>query len=185
MIEHEKKYSIRLTGKLRQKILDFGFFEKGDSHQRDTYYSRKDVDFMKTKECLRIREESDTAELTYKPPTTKQMLESDSIWKQEINIAINLKQIDDLDKILQALGCKKLCTVDKKRKTFVKQHITIVIDTIANLGNFVEIEILNDKQDDSAIDQINKIAKELGINQQKVVTLPYRDLLMLSQGYTF
>ncbi|MEV6138898.1 CYTH domain-containing protein [Nocardia sp. NPDC051990] len=42
--------------------------EAGHLTEVDTYYSRPDVDYMKTVERLRIRHRDGFAEITYKPP---------------------------------------------------------------------------------------------------------------------
>ena len=42
-----------------------GFAQTGQLHENDTYYSRPDVNFMQTVECLRVRERDGFAEMTY------------------------------------------------------------------------------------------------------------------------
>ena len=71
LLEIERKR--QLTGdakELIKQLQDLGFEPKSSRHEMDTYYSRPDVDFMQTVECLRIRQRDGFAEVTYKPATT-------------------------------------------------------------------------------------------------------------------
>ncbi|GEC06577.1 hypothetical protein SSP24_42320 [Streptomyces spinoverrucosus] len=53
----------------------------------DTYYSCPGVDYMKTVECLRVRQRGDFPEITYKPPSTTATHSTDSvISKPETNV---------------------------------------------------------------------------------------------------
>ncbi len=179
MIEHEKKFRVTNVSSLVKEIRKLGFKGGGTTNQKDTYYSRPDIDFMITKECLRIRTNAENLhEITYKPPTTKDMKESNAIWKREINIHLDSKDLRSASELLFAIGCKELCVVNKKRSVYKKGNITLAIDHIEGLGDFIEVEILSSKEDQNAIRQIDKLADQLDIDSTKVVKLPYRDLLM-------
>ena len=71
LLEIERKR--QLTGdakELIKQLRDLGFELQSNLREIDTYYSRPDVDFMQTVECLRIRQRDGFAEVTYKPATT-------------------------------------------------------------------------------------------------------------------
>ena len=71
LLEIERKR--QLTGNIEEligRLQNIGFELKSNLHEIDTYYSRPDVDFMQTFECLRIRQRDSFAEVTYKPATT-------------------------------------------------------------------------------------------------------------------
>jgi adenylate cyclase class 2 len=176
MIEHEKKFRLKDPTDFEIKTSKLNFVAGKESYQKDTYFSRPDVDFMETKECLRIRIETDLTEITYKPPTTRSMAASQSIWKREINLTV--KDETAAKEFLLALGSIELCTVEKRRKEFLRGNITVSIDHITDLGDFVEIEIIAQEEDTTLLDKINEVATELGLSDSEVVSLPYRDLLM-------
>ncbi|WP_457915745.1 CYTH domain-containing protein [Candidatus Minimicrobia naudis] len=68
---------------------NIGFELKSNLREIDTYYSRPDVDFMQTVECLRIRQRDSFAEVTYKPATTAAThTENNVIIKPETNLPI-------------------------------------------------------------------------------------------------
>ena len=55
-----------------------------------------------------------------------------------------------------------------------------MLDSIKNAGLFAEIEIqTNDEQ--SALEKINAVAHELGLDESMVETLPYRDIVLNNQ----
>ena len=182
MIEHEKKYRVDSHESIADSLAKLGFKKNGTSAQKDTYFTRADVDFMETKECLRIREEDSKCELTYKPPTTKDMEAASSIWKKETNIDLTEDGVLSAEELLRSIGCLKLCVVDKHRVSYIKDNLTVALDTIVGLGLFVERENLaTDKQDD-AIAIIESLAADLGILVTDTVKLPYRDLVMDAQA---
>lgn len=176
MIEHEKKYRLKKITAVREYLMQEGFMALDEIYQKDIYFSRPDVDFMKTKECLRIRVEDKRIEITYKPPTTALMHESGAIWKQEINVAV--KSEVDARNLFLAIGSVELCTVEKRRTEFKKGNLTAAFDKITGVGEFIELEILSEGEDSSAITAIESLATQLGLQDSDVVTLPYRDLCM-------
>ncbi len=178
MIEQEKKYKLHDPKSVDAKLLELGFKKKSEKQQKDTYYTRADVDFMVTMECLRIREEHGFIELTYKPESTKEMINNKSIWKKETNLTIQDLQRDDAHTFLELLGCKALCVVDKNRTTYYKDSVNVAIDNVKNLGYYLELEVLTHQRDEEAINLIEITAKQLGIKANDSIGLPYRDLLM-------
>lgn len=178
MIEHEKKYYANNTSSLLKTLKDLGFTKIGTKKQKDTYYSRPDIDFMQTVECLRIREEDQNIEITYKPPTSQSMKLASAIWKEETNLTVNKDEAESAYQLLGALGCPILCVVDKTRTTYKKGQLTVAIDHIENLGDFIEIEILAKKADSSLTAAIENLANKLNLPGESVVTKPYRDLIM-------
>ena len=176
MIEHEKKFLLQDPSSLKTQLYDLNFVAGEESYQKDIYFTRADIDFMETKECLRIRVEAGHTEITYKPPTTKSMATSQSIWKREINLTVEDEAI--AKDFLLALGSIELCTVEKRRREFHRGKLTVSIDHVTNLGDYVELEILAQEEDLSLVDQIKKVVSELGLSKSEVVDLPYRDLLM-------
>lgn len=176
MIEHEKKFSIASLDEMPALLSSLGYKKSGSSYQKDVYFSRPDVDFMKTRECLRIRTEDKGIEITYKPATTKAMQDSSAIWKKETNVAVQ-DEATARD-LLLAIGSKELCTVEKNRTEYKNGRVSVALDTVTDLGHFIEIEILSDEHDDTAMGDIDQVANSLGLSTADCVTAPYRDLLM-------
>jgi adenylate cyclase class 2 len=109
----------------------------GTVHQRDTYYDAPDRDFAATDEALRVRhergEESRTL-LTYKGP----LVDDESKTRVEHETAV--ADADELASILDGLGCAAAATVEKDRECYALEGYTVALDSVAGLGEFVEVE---------------------------------------------
>lgn len=185
-IEVEVKYvlSKKMVEKINKYIESNEYTLKSKSQENDTYYSRPDVDFLATKECLRIRRTGDYAELTYKPGSTQKMHKEGKFWKHELNLNLPDKAAEDVaHSILLNLDCLELVTVKKERKTYIKDKVSFSLDFIVGLGYFLEIEIMtSEKGVKEALEIIDTIANNLGLGSQESVKLPYRDLLLEAQS---
>jgi len=148
----------------------------GEKKEDDTYYSRPDKNFMKTRECLRIRITAEKSELTYKPATTKEMKKNKKFWKKEIDIDIT-GQVEKINELLQDLEYKKLITVVKHRKKYKIHDVEITVDFIKKIGYFIELELKSDDEV-SALQMLDFYATKFGLSEDDIVNKPYRDLLM-------
>ena len=182
LLEIERKR--QLTGdakELIKQLQDLGFKPKSSRHEIDTYYSRPDVDFMQTVECLRVRQRDGFAEVTYKPATTAAThTENDVIIKPETNLPIHPGDAAIAKQLLANLGMVRLVEVNKYRRSFQSSDFpqaTVAIDEIKNTGTFVEVEVLSDDET-SALAMISDIETKLGLDSAEVVTRPYRDICM-------
>ena len=182
LLEIERKR--QLTGdakELIKQLQDLGFKPKSSRHEIDTYYSRPDVDFMQTVECLRIRQRDGFAEVTYKPATTAAThTENDAIIKPETNLPIQPGDAAIAKQLLANLGMVRLVEVNKYRRSFQSSDFpqaTVAIDEIKDAGTFVEVEVLSDDET-SALAMISDIETKLGLESAEVVTRPYRDICM-------
>ena len=158
---------------------DLSFEPKSSRHEIDTYYSRPDVDFMKTVECLRIRQRGGFAEVPYKPATTAAThTANDVIIKPETNLPIQPGNAAIAKQLLASLGMVQLVEVNKYRRSLQSPDFpqaTVAIDEIKDAGTFVEVEVLSDDET-SALAMISDIEAKLGLESAEVVTQPYRDI---------
>ena len=145
-----------------------GFSLASETTEIDSYYSRPDVDFMQTVECLRIRQRDDFTEITYKPPTNQRTRTEDGvIVKPETNLLANL-------------GMVKLVEVNKFRRIFKcddEPGLTIAIDEISGAGVFIETEIISEDKE-LALRRIEDIEARIGVQEFEIITRPYRDICM-------
>ncbi len=158
-----------------------GFAQTSQLHENDTYYSRPDVDFMQTVECLRVRERDGFAEVTYKPATSHATSTNDGvIMKPETNLSIAPNDTATAKQLLVNLGMIELVTVTKFRRIFTSAaypSTVIAIDEIANVGTFIETEVtLADKA--VALQTVDKLERLLDIDTLPLATKPYRDMCM-------
>jgi adenylate cyclase class 2 len=147
---------------VRQALERIGAESIGVVEQVDTYYDPPHVDFAETDQALRLRTERDrdglaadaTAEaaggvetesdgtgadssagvLTYKGP----LVDEESKTRREIESPVlDAPGIDDL---LNAVGFDPAATVEKRRERYRVGDVVVTLDTIADLGEFVEVE---------------------------------------------
>ena len=182
LLEIERKR--QLTGdakELIKQLRELGFELQSNLREIDTYYSRPDVDFMQTVECLRIRQRDGFAEVTYKPATTAAThTENDVIIKPETNLPIQPRDAATAKQLLASLGMVQLVEVNKYRRSFQSPDFpqaTVAIDEIKDAGTFVEVEVLSEDET-SALAMISDIEAKLGLESAEVVTRPYRDICM-------
>ncbi|MFX0578244.1 class IV adenylate cyclase [Nocardia nepalensis] len=182
LIEVERKRELPDPRFLRQRLTQLGYREAGHLTEVDTYYSRPDVDYMKTVECLRIRNRDGFAEITYKPPSNATThSDADVIAKRETNVTLSgPDQAAAANQLLAAIGMVELVRVEKTRTIY--QHpehddIIVAIDAVTHAGTFVETEVTAADTDAATI-HLEEVETELGIADHPVVSLPYRDLVM-------
>ena len=182
LLEIERKR--QLTGdveELIKRLQDLGFELQSNLYEIDTYYSRPDVDFMQTVECLRIRQRDGFAEVTYKPATTTAThTANDVIIKPETNLPIQPGDAATTKRLLENLGMVQLVEINKYRHSFQSSDFpqaTVAIDEIKDAGTFVEVEVLSDDET-GALAMISNIETKLGLESAEVVTRPYRDICM-------
>ncbi|MBF6543373.1 class IV adenylate cyclase [Nocardia brasiliensis] len=182
LIEVERKRQLPDPAALRQRLTELGYREAGHLSEVDTYYSRPDVDYMKTVECLRIRHRDGFAEITYKPPTDSTTHnDADVIAKHETNVTLSgPDQAAAANQLLAAIGMVELVCVEKARTIYEHpEHddIIVSIDTVTHAGTFIETEVTA-ADTDAAITHLTEVEAELGITEHPVIGLPYRDLVM-------
>lgn len=123
----------------------------GTKHQLDRYYSPAHRNFIESrpvKEWLRLRDSSGKFSVNYKNWYYDQ--DGKSQYCDEYETTID--DIDQLKKIFSILDIKEIVTVDKVRTLYLYQDYEIAIDSIKNLGNFVEIEYKSEIGDKTPTD---------------------------------
>ncbi|MGH3827074.1 MAG: class IV adenylate cyclase [Pseudonocardiaceae bacterium] len=181
VIEVERKRELPDATALKSRLVENGYREAGTSVEADTYYSRPDVDFVASVECLRTRQRDGFAEITYKPASTAATHSAaDIIAKPETNVILaGPDQAKAANTLLDLLGMVRLCRVEKTRTTFRhpdRNEVTVTIDLITGVGSFVETEVMVDAPDAAAM-LLDQVEQQLGLGDCAVVSLPYRDLV--------
>lgn len=161
----ETEIKIKISREEYKKILLFLENEAkflSESRQIDKYYQPTYRKFLKESdevinEWLRIGIRGNKKILNYKN------------WYQNMYCDEYEVEIDDeknLDKIFKVLGLEEIALVDKARKTyFYLNKYEIALDSVENLGYFIEIEVKNyDEEPLQEYDKLLKLAKDLNLN---------------------
>lgn len=162
-------------------------FLKGDTLQEiDVYFNGNDRNFMKTDEALRLRSCHDLSAgtcqtfITYKGPKVDQ--ESSSRLEYEASVGDLLIMKD----LLTALGYKEVFTIDKTRQewklpsTESREEVTLCLDTVAGLGDYLELETLTDSEDQrqAAVEGLLHLLDRLGVSKDQLTRKSYLELLI-------
>ena len=71
-------------------------------------------------------------------------------------------------------------TVDKERRTFLRDGVTACLDQVEGLGSYLELErLLPDSGDrDAAVDGLLALLEDLGVSRRALERRSYLELLM-------
>ena len=123
------------------EFLDKNADFKSEKHQIDEYFSPTHRDFIKVrpvKEWLRLRDSGGKSSITYKNWHYDEGGKSHYCDEYESGV----EDISQLKKILDTLDSKSVVRVDKTRKTWTYKNYEIAVDSVRELGDFVEIEYI-------------------------------------------
>lgn len=156
--DHEKIRSI-----LKSRNADF----KGTDHQIDTY-------FKVNNGRLKLREGNiENFLVFYKREDKEGPKQSDVIlFKSDPNSS--LKEI-----LLTSLGT--LVVVDKQREIYFIENVKFHIDTVKNLGTFMEIEAIDSDSTfskEKLLGQCENYLQLFGISKNDLISVSYSDLLL-------
>ncbi|MBU1164054.1 class IV adenylate cyclase [Patescibacteria group bacterium] len=142
--EIEIKVKVNDTKDLEEFLIEKGKFQF-ENKQVDQYYVPSHRDFTKVtpiKEWLRLRTEAEKNTINYKNWHYQE--DGKAYHCDEYEIVIDDK--DTGQKILEALDLKKVITVDKVRKVYIYQDYEVAIDSVKDLGSFIEVEYIGLKK---------------------------------------
>ena len=151
---------------LKTKNADF----KGIDHQIDTYFK---VNFGR----LKLREGNIENNLIHYNREDKEGPKQSEIILFKSEPKSNLKVL-----LTKSLGI--LTVVDKQREIYFIENVKFHLDTVENLGTFVEIEAI-DKNGDIGLEKLDEQCKYylnlFAINNKDLISVSYSDLLLEKQ----
>lgn len=152
---------------IRQYLLHNGAAFKGTDHQTDTYFNTP-------KGRLKLRQGNiENTLIYYERPDQSGPKQSD-FQLMEIENGDALKAI-----LSKSLGIKVV--VDKKREIYYIRNVKFHIDSLQDLGNFVEIEASNAFQPlplDQLHEQCNFYREAFQIHDEDLIQISYSDMLL-------
>lgn len=163
-LEVEQKFPILDPDALLAALANLGVVLGPAIRQVDTYYQHPARDFRQTDEALRIRQVGEENCVTYKGPKLDALTKTRR--ELELPIAVGETGAREFKELLTALGFQVAGQVVKHRRTttymFTNQIVEMAWDEIADLGCFLELEIVtDDSQLAVARDAILALARQL------------------------
>jgi adenylate cyclase class 2 len=137
-----------------------------ERQERDEYFNAPDRDFAQTDEALRIRQVGDVVKLTYKGPRRDQLTKTRT--EIEVGLAEAGQGAEALSQILVCLKYRPSGQVIKRRRIYRiglnEFEAEISLDSVSDLGDYVELEIVVDEaRVDAARDELLALAQTLGL----------------------
>lgn len=173
-MEIEIRAKINNLEKIEQNIIKLGAKLIKETKQVDEYfgeinlYQKIGYSFL-----MRVRDEEDKKFMTYKGAESKK----DGVWEEyEFEIDDTKKSTD----MFEAMGLEKIIVVNKYRKEYKFNDLTICLDAIDGLGDFIEIEFLNDK--DFNKNNLKKLMQKLNIKEDKIIHKGYVTMLLIKNN---
>lgn len=180
MIEVEVKLPIPDPEGVKNRILEAGFKEQRFIEERDTYFDNTRGDIRANGEALRVRETKDCrtgkkqAQINYKG----KKLDTQTMTRRELETGVEDGAV--CREILQAIGYSPAePEVIKIRTMLQKDSVTACLDNVRGLGDFLELEILVEREEkkDAALGQIKDILNSLGYQVSDTVQTSYLSML--------
>ena len=130
MLEAELKASLgdMSVEALLDRALARGFAPEGAVRERDVYFNGAGRDFRRTDEALRLRSVRRLPDgpreslLTYKGPKLDQVSNARTEYETAVSDG------ETAEKLLEALGYRPLAVVDKVRRTYRMEDVTLCLE---------------------------------------------------------
>ncbi len=174
MIEIERKF--RISSEQKANIEQYFKASGGNLtpiHQTDQVFLLGIDSFKEFKSgmpVMRLRTVGSKTQLTYK----RAINDAGDTLEHELEVEL----AEAMQKILEEMDYRQVTIVDKNRVELKQDGLTLVLDKVARLGNFLEIEVLSEEADSGdAEDKILYIATEFGLTSADIEPKKYDQLL--------
>jgi adenylate cyclase, class 2 len=176
MLEIEMKVRVSSLDSVRVQLTGHHARFSGRTHEHDVYYNAPHRDFGVTDEAVRVRYTNDHAVITYKGAKIEAYgLKA----REELNTAVDSGEV--FEAILDRLGFTRTAEVNKWRENYQLGSAMISLDSVDELGTFVEIEVMAEGNERAAAAQIDTISKEIGIKGEPILA-SYLELLLAKRS---
>lgn len=180
-IELKAQYDSSKRPELEQYLIEQDFREFRAFTQQDEYFNHPERDFQKTDEALRIRREQHNDGTSHCCITYKGANDS-HIGQSRRELETRVEDEHKMRQILLALGFRSAAEVKKRRKEYKKEGLTVCLDELDGLGNYIELEIVlpeTETESKSATeDRLREFLSELSFIRPVNEPLTYLELVM-------
>jgi len=166
MLEVEMKFPVDDFGRVERWLSQSAAGADAPRVDVDQYFNAPDRDFARTDEALRLRRIGAANFVTYKGP--KRDAQTKTRTEIEVALAEGDRAAEDFAQLLTHLKYRPVAVVRKERRVFHLQRdgfaLEVCLDRVAELGTFVEIEILAPEEAlEKARGVLLQVAGELGL----------------------
>lgn len=155
-IKSKTKYFCNDKEKLKEFIKSEGFIFKSSTLENDEYFLDTDFEMIDNDSCVRVRTVNNKDVILSFEGIVKNLSQIDI--RDSRNVNLDISQKDNIISFLSDMGYYKYVSMNILKETFVKKdkeyYYSISIDTIENVGEFVDFDIYTDVEDKGAINNI-------------------------------
>lgn len=187
-IEKRALLSAEQLAQFKKKLESMGAKQVAESRIHDVYFCPNAVKSFSELEMnevgsyslrLRDEEEGKSSEKTINTKVITSKGDHNSWAEYEITI----DSIETAGKIIETIGFKPFCDIDKKRKTFKVGRMSVLLEDIRDFGFGVEVEILSSKEDsDKAKKEIDDFFRAVGVREDQVVSKSITNIIMRAKS---
>ena len=168
-VEVEIKLKINSRTDIERVLEETGFVRADLVLESDTYYTSDHHDFAALDEAFRVRSTENrmtgkrSATITYKGAK----MDNISMTRQELETTVGDAKI--CRKILEHIGFRPIPPVEKLRQYFHRENITACVDTVTNLGDYLELEIIvetEEKKEAASVKEEDAVPMDLTEEQK-------------------
>jgi len=157
------------TEKIKETLLLKGAQFIASESEEDLYFHHPARDFRITDEALRIRSQGNKFFFTYKGP------KQPGPAKTREELELEIPSVERGRQFLEKLGFRPVAMVRKKRDVYRLGEITVCLDQVENLGQFVELELVCQKREE-AEKKLLELAAAIGLKD--FIRASYLELLL-------
>jgi adenylate cyclase, class 2 len=184
-IEIEAKFPLKNMEYTINRLKEVGIQTEKNKFQKDIYFTPAHENFIEKipiSEWLRVRDDGEEQTINYK--NWSNLTGNNKITCKEIEVGID--DYNGMLEILKMLDFKEIIVVEKTRNSFEYNDIIFSIDTIKDLGNFIELEFKTNKFEieEKSLEYIKDNLNTLKIEVGNQIFAGYPQLVMENEKST-
>ena len=178
IIKSKSKYVCKDSDKLKEFLLKEGFIFKSSNVRADEYYIDQDMEMLENDSCIRIRTiNNKDIELLFDGNVRGVSLEV----KDKQLVHMDVSQRDFIAKFMTDLGYYKYISMSILRETYIKKdkehYYSINIDTIADIGEFIDYDIYTDANSSETEKKFDEFESKISECIGESIDKEYRDYI--------
>ncbi len=179
IIKSKSKYECKDQDKLKDFLLKEGFIFKNSNIRVDEYYIDQNMEMLEDNSCIRIR--------TINNKDIELLFEGNIRGISQIEIKdkqlvhMDVSQRDYIAKFMTDIGYYKFVSMNILRETYIKKdkqyYYSINIDTIADIGEFIDYDIYTEENEESVNKKFEDFEENIKDCIGKSLDCEYRDYI--------
>ena len=169
-VEIEIKLKVEHLAPVRDRLRALGAQHVGEVMETNTFFDTSDRALLASDCGLRLRHSRDGATKQEKLVVTYKGPRGEGQVKKREEIEVGVDRADAAEEMMERLGYVRQLSFEKRRETWRLDKCTVELDTLPELGSFVEIECPSEAD-------VMRIREKLGLADVPAVTPTYADIV--------